>query len=161
AQVDFVRLLGMQERFDDAEAAYQSAVRSLGKPSDDLLLERAEALFGAGKRDEGIEALAQVPVSQSLIRLLNRLSGQDAAQTAEALAERQPKKIIFLPYAARRRARAGDRPRALELLDRALAVDPRNPNTVVAKGRILLEDGSLDDLDSLLKKSFLTISIKN
>src|SRR5262249_26354409 len=85
----------------------------------------------------------------------------DAAKAVESLAERQPKNTELLTDAARRFAHAGDRPRALELLDRALAVDPRDADTVVAKAEILLEDGRLDELDSLLKKAFLTIGIKN
>src|SRR5262245_31436724 len=156
AHAELIRLLRMQERFDDAEAAYQSAVRSLGRSSDRLLVARARAFFDAGKRDAGIEALVQVPVSNRLLRVLGPLSDQDAAQAAEVLAERHPKNTSLLTYAARRLAHAGDRPRALELLDRALAVDPRDTDMVVAKGEILLEADRLDDLESLLKNAFLT-----
>src|SRR5262249_23882347 len=161
AHAELIRLLRMQERFDDAEAAYQSAVRSLGRSSDRLLVARARAFFDAGKRDAGIEALVQVPVSNRLLRVLGPLSDQDAAQAAEVLAERHPKNTSLLTYAARRLAHAGDRPRALELLDRALAVDPRDTDMVVAKGEILLEADRLDDLESLLKNAFLTIDAKS
>ena len=47
------------------------------------------------------------------------------------------------------------------MLDRALAVDPRDTDMVVAKGKILLEANRLDDLESLLKNAFLTIDAKS
>lgn len=154
AHLQLIELFASQERFGDAETAYQNAVRSLGHASDSLLVARAKAFFSSDQRDFAIEALSQVSAQDLLLSAIDDITDEDATHTLDALIARQPASPQLLRQAAGRLAKAGNAARALELLDRVLQVAQEDIDAMAAKGKILLEQERLDEVDTLLKSGY-------